>query len=111
MNAEPRVVTSRDNPLVQRLRKLAGDGSAYRRAGELWLEGEHLCAALRARGQPAKHAVVMQSAWPLLQDLAAGAARTTVLADALFKSVSSLESPARIGFLIDTPAAPAIRGC
>jgi RNA methyltransferase, TrmH family len=108
VSAEPRVVTSRDNPLVQRLRKLAGDGGAYRRAGELWLEGEHLCSALRTRGRPAKEAVVMQSAWPALHELASWAAQTTVLADALFKAVSGLESPARIGFLIDTPPAPAV---
>ncbi|MBC7942611.1 MAG: RNA methyltransferase, partial [Chitinophagaceae bacterium] len=47
---EPVLVTARDNPLLQRLRRLAQDGHAYRRVGQVWLEGEHLCSALRLRG-------------------------------------------------------------
>lgn len=51
--SEPRRITSRDNPLLARVRKLAVDGQAYRKAGEAWLEGDHLCEAARARGRPA----------------------------------------------------------
>ena len=47
---EPLRITSKDNPLLQRLRKLARDGAGYRKTGELWLEGEHLCSALLQRG-------------------------------------------------------------
>ena len=43
------LITSRDNPLVQRLRKHAQDPSAYRKLGEVWLEGDHLCSACLAR--------------------------------------------------------------
>ena len=99
-------VSSRDNPLLVQLRKLAQDGASYRRGGAVWLEGEHLCAALRARGGTALHAVVNEDAWvrPDLRDLAAWAPRITLVPAALFKGISGLESPAPIGFLIAAPA-------
>jgi len=108
--AEPVVVTSRDNPLLVRLRKLARDPAAYRKAGEVWLEGEHLCTALQARGQRPAQAVVADSAWaqPALRALAQWAPRVVVVPDALFDGVSGLESPARIGYLLALPATPAI---
>ena len=53
--AEVRHVTSRDNPLLVRLRKLVHDPAGYRRAGQAWIEGEHLCDAyLRRGGRPAQ---------------------------------------------------------
>ncbi|MDP1533611.1 MAG: RNA methyltransferase, partial [Rubrivivax sp.] len=42
-------LSARDNPLLQRLRRLGQDPAAYRRLGMAWLEGDHLCQALRAR--------------------------------------------------------------
>ena len=51
-------VTSRSNPQWQRLRRLAQDPSAYRRQGEVWIEGEHLCAAFVARGGMPSAAVI-----------------------------------------------------
>jgi TrmH family RNA methyltransferase len=104
-------ITSRDNPLLLRLRKLTQDPGAYRKLGQVWLEGEHLCAALRARGWAAGHALVARSSWDeggALHDLAASAAKVSVLSDALFDTLSALGSPARIGFLIDAPGAGAI---
>jgi len=59
----PLRVTSKDNPLLQRLRKLARDGAAYRKTGELWLEGEHLCSALLQRGMRPAQAVLAEAAW------------------------------------------------
>ena len=107
---EPVHVTSRDNPLLVRLRKLAQDGAGYRRAGQVWIEGEHLCAALRARGGAAVQAVVDEAAWvrPEVRELAAWAPRIALVPAALFKGFSGLESPAAIGFVIDTPAPPAL---
>lgn len=106
----PALITSRDNPLLQRLRKLAEGGSAYRRLGQVWIEGEHLCSALRNRGAAAAQAVVSEQAWadPALRDLAGWAAKVAIVAAPLFKTVSTLESPAAVGFLIDVPGAPAI---
>ena len=100
-------IGSRDNPLLMRLRKLAQDGAAYRRVGQVWIEGEHLCSALRTRGLPALHAVVNEDAWsrPELRDLAAWAPRVALVSAALFKGFSGLETPAPMGFVIDAPPA------
>lgn len=103
-------ITSRDNPLVKRLRKLAQDSGAYRKQGELWLEGDHLCRAAQARGVLPRLAVLSESASANtpLYELAAAAPRVVVLPDALFASISALESPAAIGWLLALPEAGAI---
>lgn len=110
---EPVAISSRDNPLLMRLRKLARAPGAYRKLGAVWIEGEHLCSALRSRGRAAAQALVSESAWqqPALRELAQWAARVAVVPDGLFASVSGLESPAAggIGFVIDTPASMAIQ--
>jgi TrmH family RNA methyltransferase len=107
---EPVLISSRDNALLVKLRKLAQDGSGYRRLGALWLEGEHLCSALRTRGGVAEQAVVSESAWqrPELRELARHAPKVALVADALFAGISALPSPAGIGFVLALPAAPAI---
>jgi TrmH family RNA methyltransferase len=109
--SEPRVVSSRDNPLLVGLRKLARDGGAYRRAGQVWIEGDHLCAALRERGGVARQAVVTESAWqqPALQALARSALQVVVVPESLFAGFSTLESPARIGFVMDLPPTPVVQ--
>jgi RNA methyltransferase, TrmH family len=98
-------ITSRDNPLVKELRKLAQDSTAYRKLGRVWLEGDHLCGAALTRGLKPATAVFAASQWPLLgASWAHAAARNIVLADALFAEISALESPARMGFVLDLPA-------
>lgn len=103
-------VTSRDNPLLVSLRRLVQDGAAYRKAGRLWLEGDHLCRAARQRGVPAQQAVLCESALDddALRELAAWAPRTVVVPQALYRQLSTLESPSRIGFVLAAPAAPTI---
>ncbi len=110
MNASPEPIRSRDNPLLVRLRRLVADGHAYRRGGQAWIEGEHLCAALLARGGVPAQAVASVSAWaqPGLRHLAAAAPRVALLEDRLFAAVSALPSPAGIAFLIDLPTSPAL---
>jgi TrmH family RNA methyltransferase len=44
-------ITSRENPLLKRIRQLVRDPSAYRKLGQVWLEGDHLIRAVQARGQ------------------------------------------------------------
>ena len=107
---EPVFVSARDNPLLVKLRKLARDPAAYRKLGSVWLEGEHLCSALRQRGQRPEQAVLTESAWadPALRALAQWAPRCVLLPDALFEGLSALESPARLGFVLRLPAAPAL---
>ena len=106
----PLIVTSRDNALLVRLRRLAQDGAAYRRLGQIWVEGDHLCQALRARGQAAALAVVTEDAWgqPRLKELAGWAAKVVIVPGPLFAGFSGLESPAGIGCVIDVPAPPAV---
>ncbi len=107
MTSGPEHISSRSNPLLLRLRKLAQDPGGYRRAGSLWLEGEHLCEACVARGPRPTQALLSErgAADPALRALAARAPRVAIVGDALFAQLSGLESPARIGFVLDAPAA------
>lgn len=107
MTSEVDTITARDNPLLVRLRRLQRGGTAYRKAGEVWIEGEHLCSALRAHGREPLQAVVSESAFAQrpLRELARTAPRVARVSDALFTSVSELPSPAGIGFVIELPAA------
>ena len=108
---EPRRITSRDNPLLQRVRRLLQDPAAYRRLGAAWLEGEHLGLALAARGLRASEAVLSETAWarPALRELAGVAERVSVLPDALFAGVSTLDAPTGIAFLLPVPATGPVR--
>ena len=110
MTSETTRVTSPDNPLLIKLRRLLRDGASYRKAGEVWIEGDHLCRAALAHGRAVSQAVVSESGWrePTLRALARPAARTVIVADALFAALSALESPARIGFLVLLEAVPPI---
>jgi RNA methyltransferase, TrmH family len=110
-------ISSRDNPLLVKVRKLAHDPVAYRKLGLVWIEGEHLCEAALAHHVQATHALVAESAWeaPTVQALAREASRVAILPDAVFKGTSALDSPARIGLLVPmedrrsvTPGIPSV---
>ncbi len=105
-----RAIASRANPLLVRLRKIAADPAAYRQLGQLWIEGEHLCAALAARGGVADIAVITELAWqrPALRALAQGAAEVVVVSEALMHGVSTLESAPPIGFVVPAPPSRAL---
>jgi TrmH family RNA methyltransferase len=111
MTSNVSVISARDNPLLVRLRRLQRSGTAYRRAGELWLEGEHLCSAFRAHGRLPLQAVVSESAFaqPALRVLAEAAPRVARVSNVLFATVSELPSPAGIGFVVEAPVAPALQ--
>ena len=101
----PQFITSRDNPQLRALRKLAGDNTGYRTSGKVWVEGEHLCSAALLRGVRPARAVVAASLWGDGKSPWSGAAPTTlVLSDALFKGISALDSPSAVGFVLDVPA-------
>ena len=110
MTEQVKAITSRDNPLLLRLRKLAADPAAYRKLGEVWIEGEHLCAAFAQRGGRATHALIDEAAWqlPALRELARSAAAVTVVPAALMAGVSPLESPPPLGFVIPWTGAGAL---
>lgn len=106
-------ISSRDNPLVQRLRKLTQTSGAYRKLAQVWLEGDHLCRAYLQRLQDRAQvvdAVISESAWAggAHADWLSGVPSVAVVADALFEQFSALESPARVGLLIEAPVAPAL---
>jgi TrmH family RNA methyltransferase len=101
------LISSRDNPLLKDLRKLAQDPGAYRKLGRIWLEGDHLCRAALARGVKPAIAVFSESFWPTAPaEWGASAIKTVVVADDLLRGVSGLESPAPMGFVLDQPARP-----
>jgi len=105
----PSHISSRDNPLLKDLRKLAQDPGAYRKLGRLWLEGDHLCRAALARGVKPAVAVFSEAFWPSAPaEWVQSAIKTVVVADDLLRAVSGLESPAPMGFVLDLPARPEI---
>jgi TrmH family RNA methyltransferase len=110
VTAAVQVISARDNPLLVQLRRVARGGTAYRKERLVWVEGEHLCAALCARGGVPARAVIADSAWarPLLRELALAADRVARVSDALFAPLSGLESPAGLGYAIELPDSAAI---
>lgn len=102
MSAVVKAITSRDNPLLQRVRKIGSDPAAYRKLGEVWIEGEHLCSAFVQRGGAVAQAIVSESGWqqPSVRQLANTAAVVALLPDALMAGLSTLESPAPLGFVL-----------
>ncbi len=108
--SDPVFISSRDNPLLKELRKLAQDNSAYRKAGRFWIEGDHLCsAAMQRRLQPTV-AVYSETFWSQARGpLAEVAGKKVIVSDALFKDISALESPASIGFVLNLPLDAAIQ--
>jgi TrmH family RNA methyltransferase len=104
-SAGPQFITSAGNALLKDLRRLAQDSTAYRKQGRIWLEGDHLCRAALARRVAPVQAVFSRSLWEEAghqwPDLGA---RSVVVADPLFASISGLESPGRMGFVLQLPA-------
>ncbi|MFM7024457.1 MAG: TrmH family RNA methyltransferase [Limnohabitans sp.] len=100
------LITSRDNPLLKTLRRLAQESNAYRKLGQFWLEGDHLCRAALQRGARPVRVVLAQS----LADSAPAdewlglELPVTVIPDELFAGLSGLESPARMGFVMANEA-------
>ena len=97
-------ITSRENPLLKELRKLAHDNTAYRKAGRFWVEGDHVCSAALLRGLKPLVAVFTEDFWPMAPATYAQAAlKSVVLPAALFRELSALESPAGVGFVLELP--------
>lgn len=94
-------IQSRDNPLLVRLRKRLADPAAYRKTGEVALEGDHLCRALLQRGGRSSQALVTQDAWQQaeLQALALQADAVAVVSLELMKGVSALDTPPPLVFV------------
>ena len=105
-------ISSRDNPLFKRLKKLSESARARREAQMTLLDGEHLLAAyLDAGGQP--HTLVRAASYDAarLDPYAAhcSQARAIVLSDALFAELSPVITPtgvlAEAAWLAPAPSA------
>ena len=95
------LITSRDNPQLKIWRRLSQDGTAYRKADQFWLEGDHLCRAALERGVRPLQIVLCASFFEEQGPQWAGLSEQLfVLPDTLFASLSGLESPARMGFVV-----------
>ena len=99
-------IASRANPFVKTLKRLSQDSTAYRKDGQVWLEGDHLCRAALARGIRPAVAVFSESFWSTAAPaLTSAAARNVVISDAIWPEFSGLESPAPMGFVMALPEA------
>ncbi len=99
------LITSRDNPHFKAWRRLAQDSTVYRKLGQFWLEGDHLCRAAAERGVRPLQLVLTESFWMEQGPQWAGLTdKVFVIPDALFASLSGLESPARMGFVVSWAA-------
>lgn len=103
-------ISSRDNALFKDLKRLAHGNTEYRKQQRIWAEGDHLLRAALGRGVRPAIGLFAAACWPAAPAVYLQAApRNIVLSDALFDELSTLESPARLGFLFDLPAEPAIQ--
>ena len=108
---EPVTISSRDNAFLKDVRRLAHGNTDYRKQGRFWAEGDHLVRAALARGARPAIGVFSESFWPLVQAQYTNVAiKNIVVSDLLFDDISGLESPARMGFVFDLAAAPAVQG-
>lgn len=98
-----RFITSRDNPLLRQWRLLSQDGARARTAGQVWIEGAHLCEAAWRHGCPVRQVVMSQSAARMaaMHPWMAATQDRVVLPDPLFARLSALPSPAGVAFVID----------
>jgi TrmH family RNA methyltransferase len=102
----PVFINSRDNAFIKDLKRLAHGNTDYRKQQRIWAEGDHLVRAAKIRGVQPEVAVFSETFWPLAQkEYASIATKNVVIADALFDAISTLESPARMGFVFALSAA------
>ncbi len=103
-------ISSRDNALLKELKRLAHGNTEYRKQQRIWVEGDHLLRAAMARGARPAIGLFAASYWPAAPVAYVQAAqKSIVLSDPLFDELSTLESPARMGFIFDLPPEPAMR--
>ena len=103
-------ISSRDNALVKDLKRLAHGSTDYRKQQRIWAEGDHLVRAALGRGVQPAMGVFAASSWPVAAaPYTRAALKNTVISDDLFDAISTLESPARMGFVFDLAPAPALQ--
>lgn len=110
MTAPRSRISSRDNALLQRVRRLNAAPDAYRRLGQVWLEGDHLVQAARSHGRPLQELLVAASheADAALQPLLRAAPHLRVVDDGLWAGLGALASKAPVAALLAWPGEQAI---
>jgi TrmH family RNA methyltransferase len=105
-----KLITSKDNPRLKTIRRLAQDSQSYRKLGLVWLEGDHLCRAALGRGVRPELAIFSESNWQASEfEWSQCADELWVVPDDLFAGLSALESPSKMGFLLQLPENPEIK--
>ena len=100
-------ITSRDNPFLKELKKLASSSRQRQKTGETLLDGAHLLQSYIASGNNPLHFLVTEAAAQeheisaLLKKLSG--VPLTQLTDSLFAELSELKTPAGILALIEQP--------
>lgn len=114
------IITSRDNPFFKRLAKLARSAHQRKIAGLTLLDGMHLIEAYLPLGQP-ESLIVSETGCNnpeikrLMAEAASGTGSTgvrasiTVLSDALFRDISSVQTPTGIMASIPIPSPGSVR--
>jgi RNA methyltransferase, TrmH family len=100
-------IVSRSNAVLVQVRKLLGDPGAYRKLGQIWLEGDHLIRAALDKGLLLQDVLVARASEhdPQLRPLLQAASRLLVVDDRLWRDLSSLASPPPIAALVALPEA------
>jgi RNA methyltransferase, TrmH family len=103
-----KAITSRDNPVFKAMSRLATSSSARKSEGLSLLEGAHLLGAYLEGGEQPRDLLVTRSALerPEIAALVerSAPARVTLLADALFDSISGVQAPPGVIACVETPA-------
>jgi TrmH family RNA methyltransferase len=101
-------IASRENAAYKAAAKLVASGAERRRSGISVLDGAHLLGAFLDSGR-APEEVLVNSAGLADAEIAgllerSGAARVTLYSDALFESLSTVDSPTGVIAMVRTPA-------
>jgi TrmH family RNA methyltransferase len=106
-----RAITSRDNPAFRALQRLARSAGARREQGRAVLDGAHLLEAYRSAFGAERMQVVARASHaerPEVLDWLRGPAGAVVLADALFDSITQVETSSGLLAMVPVPDAAAI---
>ena len=107
-----KAVSSKDNAAYKAVARLASSGTERRRQGMTVIEGAHLLAAFLDSRRAPEDVMVSKSglARPEVARLVerSAPARVTLLSDALFDGLSSVESPSGVLAVVRTPEGRAV---
>ncbi len=97
----PELIRSKDNPLIKSIRAVSRDGAAYKRAGLIWVEGDHLVRAALARDWAPKVVVWTETALAQWPEGLKWPGRHVAVDATTMKGLSQLESPSAMGALFE----------